>query len=159
MFYLWPVIVLFLLETSYVAIVYMIGVGVSGIRHYFNIVAVIEETGTMRLAPGKSRSQTWLKQSRLTDIVNKISTDKSKRLWLTVLGVFGFIFVVLLVGGLLTEETGDTGDDTTLSKSTRINLWSACARTFSQNDSNVLTAYLPEWYYLPQMDNTQYPSW
>jgi hypothetical protein len=117
LFYVWPVIVLFLLETSYVAAIYLIAVGISGIRHYFNIIAVIEETGTMRLAPGRSRSETWMKQSRLTDIVDKISTDKSKNVWLTVLGVLGFIFVVLFVSGLLDAQNGDTGNTATLSKS------------------------------------------
>jgi hypothetical protein len=116
LFYIWPVAVLFYLKTSYIAIVYLIGVGISGVRRYFNIVAVIEETGTMKLISGKSRSQSWLKQSRLTDIVDKISTDKSKRVWLTILGIFGFVFLVLFFSGLLGEQNGDTGDEVTLSK-------------------------------------------
>jgi hypothetical protein len=117
LFYVWPVIVLFLLETSYIATIYLIAVGISGVRHYFNMISVIEETGTMRLAPGRSRSQTWMKQSRLTDIVDKISTDKSKDVWVTVLGVLGFIFVVLFVSALVDSQNGDTGDGATLSKS------------------------------------------
>lgn len=83
------------MKTSFVATVYLLAVGISGIRHYFNIIAVIEETGTMKLARGRSKSQTWRRQARLTDIVDKISTDKSKKVWLGVLGLFGFIFVVL----------------------------------------------------------------
>ncbi|KAG7373187.1 lipase class 3 [Nitzschia inconspicua] len=98
LFYVWPVVVLFILETSLIAIMYIVAVGISGVRHYFNIVAVIEETGTMRLIPGKSRSQTWLKQARLTK-----------------------------------ETNGDTENTETLT-------------------------FLPEWYYPPQLGNTQYPS-
>jgi hypothetical protein len=115
LFYVWPVIVLFLLETSYIAAIYLIAVGISGLRHYLNIISVIEETGTMRLTPGRSVSQTWMKQSRLSDIVDKISTDSSKNVWLTVLGVLGFMFVYLFVSGLLDVQNGDTGNNTTLS--------------------------------------------
>jgi hypothetical protein len=104
----------------------MIGVGISGIRHYFNIVAVIEETGTMILKPCASRQKRWLKQARLTDIIDKISTDKSKNAWLTVLGFLGFIFVLLFFGGLVQGTNSDQGNNATLSKSGQLFLHLKC---------------------------------
>lgn len=117
LFFIWPIVVLYLLGQPIVGSIYFVSVGISLLRHYFNIVSVIEETGTMDLAPNKSRSKSWARQSRLTDIVDKISTDDSKRAWLTILGVLGLIFVFLLFSGILDADTSDTGDTTTLSKS------------------------------------------
>lgn len=119
LFYVWPIVVLYLLQTSGVATVYMIGVGISGFRHYFNIVAVIEETGTMNLKPGRSRRKRWLKQARLTDIVDEISTDKSKRVWLAVLASLSVIFLLLFIGGLVQGDTAE-GDSVELSKCKRL---------------------------------------
>jgi hypothetical protein len=115
LFFVWPVVTLFLLRTSIIATVYMISVFISGLRHYFNIVAVIEETGTMNLTSDTSRTSNWQQQSRLSDIVDKISTDKSKKIWLNLLGCFGVIFLLLFFGGLY-QVSQPSGDTTTMSK-------------------------------------------
>jgi hypothetical protein len=115
--YLWPIISLFLLETPGIAVIYTFAVGIKTIRHYFNIVAVIEETGTMNLAPGKSHTDRWKNQSRLTSIVDKISTDKSRMVWLSIFAFFALIFCGLLIGGIVQGEGVNGGADTTLSKS------------------------------------------
>ena len=94
----------------------MIGVGISGLRHYFSITAVIEETGTLLLKHGMDRKKRWIKQARLTDIIQYISTDKSKKAWLAVLGTLGAIFVLLLIGGIAQGSNADQGDTVTLSK-------------------------------------------
>jgi hypothetical protein len=67
--YLFPLITLFCSEQYKIGIVYTISVGISRVRHYINIIAVIEETGTMNLAPGKSHTNRWLNQSRLHGVV------------------------------------------------------------------------------------------
>jgi hypothetical protein len=115
LFFVWPVVTLFVLRTSIIAAVYMISVFISGLRHYFNIVAVIEETGTMNLTSDTSRTSNWQQQSRLSDIVDKISTDKSKKIWLDILGCFGVIFLLLFFGGLY-QVSQPSGDTTTMSK-------------------------------------------
>ena len=53
----------------------------------------------------------------LTDIIDKISTDKSKKAWLTVLGFLGFVFVLLLFGGIAQGSSSEQGDTVELSES------------------------------------------
>merc|ERR1712238_198841 len=115
-----------------VGIIFLISVGISNIRHYINIVVVIEETGTMNLAPGKSRTDRWLNQSRLSDVVEKISTDKSKALWLCALGLGVFAFA---------------------------GIWGISQAGPLQGvaDDKYLT-FLPEFYYPPQKETIQYPT-
>lgn len=132
LFYVWPLVVLYSLNTKAVATVYLLAVGISGLRHYFNIVSVIEETGTMNLSPGTSRSDRWTKQSRLTDVVDRISTDKSKSLWVFFLAILTVLFLFLYFGAL-------------------------GGPTYDSNNNATLT-YLPDYFYPPQLQDVQYPT-
>ena len=72
--YLFPLITLYCSRQYRIAIVYTISVGISRVRNYINFIAVIEETGKMNLkAPGKSRTDRWLNQSRLHGVVVSLS--------------------------------------------------------------------------------------
>ena len=70
--YLWPLLTLFVLSKWKIGIIYAISVGTSTVRHYINIAAVIEETGTMNLSPMESRTDRWLNQSRLNEVVGTL---------------------------------------------------------------------------------------
>ena len=116
------------------AVVYTISVGISNLRYYISIVTVIEETGTMNLAPGKSRMERWLNQSRLSDVVNTISTDKAKYVWFAALGAGALVFAA--IWGLASASNSPL-------------------EGLAQNDTLTI---LSDFYYPPRVGTIQYPS-
>ena len=92
--YLWPLLTLFVLSKWKIGIIYAISVGTSTVRHYINIAAVIEETGTMNLSPMESRTDRWLNQSRLNEVVG---TLKKLHLLFILVSLFCCLFVSLIL--------------------------------------------------------------
>jgi hypothetical protein len=132
LFYLWPVGVMYSLGNVLIPTIYVVIVGISGTRHYLNIEAVIEETGTMNLVPGKSKKERWMNQSRLSDIVESISTDKSKWLWLGILSLWLVILILIYVGGVYSSDS-------------------------ESSDTTEIT-FLPNYYYPEEEDSIRYPT-
>lgn len=132
LFYLWPGGVMYSLGNVLIPTVYIVIVGISGIRHYFNIEAVIEETGTMNLVPGKSRKERWMNQSRLSDIVENISTDKSKWVWFGILTLWLVILLLIYLGGVYSSG--------------------------SESSSTTEVTFLPNYYYPEEGDSIRYPT-
>lgn len=131
-FYIAPLSVLFV-QNPVVGGIYAVAVGVSGFRHYFNIVTVIEETGMKSVAKGKSRTERWAAQARLSDLVQKISSDSSKRVWLILLGVLAAVLLLFYIGTLTQAD-------------------------YSSNSTLQLTYLPPEFYYPPKVGNGFYPT-
>lgn len=96
-FYLYPMLALFLVQNFQLAILFIVVAGVSWIRHYINLVAVVEETGQLSLISGATAKTRWAKQSRLNDLIETISYNKTRQLWqyiLTGCGLFGLILFI-----------------------------------------------------------------
>ncbi|KAL3904130.1 MAG: hypothetical protein SGILL_010188, partial [Bacillariaceae sp.] len=97
--FLWPACTLFIISWN-VAILFVIVASISAARHYINAAVLIEETGNMDLVGGKTLKKKWRNQSRLNTIVTSITAGKTKKLWLSILGVSGFAFLAIFLGAV-----------------------------------------------------------
>ena len=91
--YLYPLITLFMLGNSAVGCLFFVVATVSGIRYYMNAQMVIEETGNMDLVDGVTEQERWTNQSRLNEVVEAITAGKARRVWANILGVVGYDLV------------------------------------------------------------------
>jgi hypothetical protein len=130
-FFVYPVVVLFEIGDWTLGLVFVGVAVISSVRYYINLVTVIEETGHMSLVDGRNAGERWANQSRLSDIIEAISYDKSRQVWATVLGAFAVIVVALFLGAV-----GDTTDP-----------------TFNQE-----LTFLSDFYYPPQSVDIRYTT-
>eukprot|EP00538_Stauroneis_constricta_P012648 CAMPEP_0119546226 /NCGR_PEP_ID=MMETSP1352-20130426/734_1 /TAXON_ID=265584 /ORGANISM="Stauroneis constricta, Strain CCMP1120" /LENGTH=1119 /DNA_ID=CAMNT_0007590905 /DNA_START=217 /DNA_END=3576 /DNA_ORIENTATION=- len=109
MYFAYPLGTLIYLQNWAIAVLYLFVAIVSSARHYLNVAVAIEETGTMDLVNGVTEEERWANKSRLSDLVGKITQDKSKRLWARILWAFGLIFVGIFLTsvGRDSEATND----------------------------------------------------
>jgi hypothetical protein len=105
--YLFPMVTLFTIENLNVAILFIIVATTTLIRHYINAAVLIEETGNLDLVGGETEQEVWANKSRLSDIVEAITTGRSRNGWATLLGIggFGFLAIFLSAIGKSTEST------------------------------------------------------
>eukprot|EP00529_Nitzschia_sp_RCC80_P005593 CAMPEP_0113486244 /NCGR_PEP_ID=MMETSP0014_2-20120614/24896_1 /TAXON_ID=2857 /ORGANISM="Nitzschia sp." /LENGTH=992 /DNA_ID=CAMNT_0000379909 /DNA_START=67 /DNA_END=3042 /DNA_ORIENTATION=- /assembly_acc=CAM_ASM_000159 len=106
-FFVWPNITLFIISWNVGALFLPVSI-IWGIRHYVNAAVIIEETGNMDLVDGTGEKK-WENKSRLNTIIETITRNRSKKLWLSILGVGGFAFLAIFLGavGSSTENTSD----------------------------------------------------
>ena len=130
--YLYPLVTLFTIENLSVAILFVIVATITLIRHYINAAVLIEETGNLDLVGGKTEKEKWANKSRLSDIVEAITTGKSRYGWAALLGVGGFGFLALFLSAIGTSTES----------------------TFSEQ----LTFLPPAFYYPPLESDMRYPT-
>ncbi len=128
--YIYPLITLFLINFN-LAVLFFICATISGIRHYINITAVIEETGNMDLVGGDTEKAKWKNKSRLNNIVGHVTAGKSRNVWVSILGCCGLTVLALFLGAI-GASTENTNTDT--------------------------FTYLPNFYYRPLTDDMRYPT-
>jgi hypothetical protein len=125
-------IVIFILRNWKIGVLFIVVAGVSAVRHYINVVVAIEETGNMDLVDGVDEAERWAEKSRLSGIVEKITKDSSRSVWVAVLVSFGFMFITLFLGAIGTTST-------------------EAAQTLQY-------IYLDDFYYPPMPDDMRYPT-
>jgi hypothetical protein len=105
--YLYPLVTLFTIENLNMAILFIIVATITSSRHYINAAVLIEETGDLDLVGGDTEQDVWANKSRLSDIVQAITTGKSRNLWATLLGIVGLSFMAIFLSavGTSTEST------------------------------------------------------
>jgi hypothetical protein len=84
-FFVWPVAALFIVSWNVGALFVPVSI-VWGVRHYVNAGVIIEETGNMDLVDGDTKEKKWENKSRLNTIVETITVNRSRQLWLSILG-------------------------------------------------------------------------
>jgi lipase ATG15 len=105
-FYVWPMGSIYSVGNWPLATLFMIVVGITGLRYYLNAAIVLEETGTLDVVKASCEESLWRKQSRLNEIVGNITRGKSRPAWTLALGVFAFAFVGLFLATVgLNQET------------------------------------------------------
>lgn len=110
--FFWPLVSYFAIGNWPVGILYLVFVGVTGVRYYLNAALTLEETGTMDLLDGETELQKWKAQSRFDEIVGNISRGRSKHVWNMILGFFGLIYLALFAGAVGTgQEDASQGFD------------------------------------------------
>ena len=129
-FFVYPLATLLMINWS-LAVLFFVCASVSMIRHYINVAVVIEEHGNMDLVGGETEQEVWKNKSRLNTIVEAITTGKSYRVWLSILGVAG-----LGVLGLFLGAVGSSTDAT----------------------STETYTYLPNFYYPPSPNDMRYST-
>jgi len=134
--FIWPLVSLFVVGNWPLAITFIVVAGISGLRYYINAAVVLEETGHMNLVGGNDEAELWRNQSRLNEIIGNITRGRSRRAWMAVLGLVGFIFLGLFVGAIGTEQAANVSDQQTA-------------------DSGY--TYLNDFYY-KQKDSLRYPT-
>ncbi len=94
LFFIYPLVALLLVKNFQLAILFFVVAGVSGMRHYINLIAVVEGIGQLNLISGASAKTRWAKQSRLNDLIETISYNKTRQIWQRIFagcGVFGLL--------------------------------------------------------------------
>ena len=109
--YLYPMVTLFTTDNKFVAVLFLVVATITNIRYYVNVVTVIEETGKMKLNRGKTPEQRWEAMSRLSRVIQTISYDRSRVVWLIFFGLFGLLVVGILVGALGTVNQPESVTD------------------------------------------------
>lgn len=112
-FFFWPLAALFAIGNWPLGGLFFVTAFFTGLRYYINVAVVLEETGHMDLVDGKSEREVWRNKSRLDDIVGNITRGRSRRVWNSILGFFGLIFLALFAGaiGAGQEDTAVGADD------------------------------------------------
>lgn len=107
LFFIYPLASLISVKNHPLALLYGAVVGVWFIRYYINAAVVLEETGHMSLVDGDTQEEQWKNQSRLNEIVGKITRGRSQYAYAGVLGGICLIFMALMLGavGLNVEES------------------------------------------------------
>lgn len=97
-FVLYPLIVLCLVRNFQLVFLFVVVVGVTAIRHYINLVAVVEESGELSLISGTNAKSRWAKQSRLNDLIESISYNKARLLWQYIFAGCGLLGLLIFIG-------------------------------------------------------------
>jgi len=109
--FVWPTISLFSVGNWQLGLTYFVIVGASGLRYYFNAAIVLEEVGHMDMVDrGSSERDFWRNQSRLDDIVGKITRSRSKGMWVGIIATFAMIFLALFAGSFDQSTTAEIED-------------------------------------------------
>lgn len=98
-FFVYPAIVLLMVQNFQMACLFAVVAGVSGTRYYINLLTIVEETGQMSLVGGGDNARIrWSKQSRLNDLIVAISYNKTRQIWQVILAGCGLLWLVLFLG-------------------------------------------------------------
>jgi hypothetical protein len=84
-FFVWPTASLLIVSWNVGALFVPVAF-IWGVRHYINAAVIIEETGNMDLVDGDTEEKKWQAKSRLNTIVETITVNRSRKLWLSILG-------------------------------------------------------------------------
>jgi hypothetical protein len=106
-FFVYPIITLFALRNWITGLLFIIITAFENVRHYINLICVIEETGNMNRIDGVDAKDRWVNQSRLSHLIVSITSDKSRIVWHSLMTFLGVIYLALFFGAL-----GDTADPT-----------------------------------------------
>eukprot|EP00814_Leptocylindrus_danicus_P000692 CAMPEP_0116028594 /NCGR_PEP_ID=MMETSP0321-20121206/15519_1 /TAXON_ID=163516 /ORGANISM="Leptocylindrus danicus var. danicus, Strain B650" /LENGTH=946 /DNA_ID=CAMNT_0003502573 /DNA_START=63 /DNA_END=2906 /DNA_ORIENTATION=- len=108
-FFLWPLIALFAVDnTSIGFLFFVVGVFV-GLRHYFDPSLALIEHGSIKLVDEKTfpkdeegdyERANWQAESRLNEVVGKITRSSGMYLWIAIFGTFVFVFCFLFFAAL-----------------------------------------------------------
>jgi hypothetical protein len=102
-FFFFPTVVLFQVGNLHLAFLYIVVAGISGIRRYVNILAVVEETGDLGRVSADTPKNRWHKQSRLNVLIKAISYNKSRIFWQWIFLGVGSIWVLLSIAASRTS--------------------------------------------------------
>jgi lipase ATG15 len=102
--FLWPLIVLFIVEDSAIGTVFLFVGLFSLLRYYLNAAVVLEEVGNFRCLQGKDDKDKWVNRSRTDEIVKNITRSRSRGRWIIVLGFFVVLAMVFGIGGLTQDD-------------------------------------------------------
>lgn len=107
LFFIYPLVVLIILQNYQLVVLFVIVAGVSAVRYYISLVTIVEETGQLSLVSGATAKIRWGKQSRLNELIEAISYNKTRQIWQLVLAGCGLFWLVLSLGasGQSTDST------------------------------------------------------
>ena len=112
--FVWPMVTLFAIKNTPIAVLFLIVGGVSMLRYYLNAAILIKALGTFgAVGAGQDTDKQWKTRSRLCAILLRVTRGPIRRvwIWIFILMTFGLAVFAVASLGTSTEDAASSSQD------------------------------------------------